>query len=104
MTNRYSLLILIRITIDDMLSDGLESVCSSQQHPTSRQSAIWLGSVPPGFIGWLRSTYTVNVYRELQVFYREIRLQGSHIYRDLSCVILLVIVRVILYKIHRDCM
>ena len=26
-------LILIRITIDDMLSDGLESVCSSQQHP-----------------------------------------------------------------------
>ena len=54
MTKNYSLLILIRITIDDMLSDGLESVCSSQQHPTSRQSAIWLGSVPPGSIGGLR--------------------------------------------------
>ena len=43
--------------------------------------------------------YTANVYRELQVLYREIRLQWSHIFRDLSCVILLVIVRVILYII-----
>ena len=43
--------------------------------------------------------HTANVYRELQVLYREIGLQGSHIYRDLSCVILLVIIRLILYKI-----
>ena len=43
--------------------------------------------------------YTAKVYRELQVLYREIGLQGSHIYRDLSCVILLVIIRLILYKI-----
>ena len=42
---------------------------------------------------------TAKVYRELQVLYREIGLQGSHIYRDLSCVILLVIIRLILYKI-----
>ena len=48
--------------------------------------------------------YTAKVYRELQVLYREIRLQGFLIYRDLSCVILLVTVRVILYKIYRDCM
>ena len=48
---------------------------------------------------WNIESYTVNVYRELQVFYREIGLQGSHIYRDLSCVILLVIIRLILYKI-----
>ena len=51
----------------------------------------------------LESHNTANVYMELQVLYREIRLQGFLIYRDLSCVILLVIVRVILYKIHRDC-
>ena len=47
----------------------------------------------------INTLYTAKIYRELQVLYREIGLQGSHIYRDLSCVILLVIIRLILYKI-----
>ena len=37
-----------------------------------------------------RSDHTANVYRDLQGLYREIRLQGSRIYRDIIGVILAV--------------
>ena len=41
-------------------------------------------------------SYTAKVYRELQGLYREIRLQGSLIYRDILCSWLLVIFVVLL--------
>ena len=40
--------------------------------------------------------HTANVYRELQGYYREITLQGFHIYRDIHGMRLLIIITIIL--------
>ena len=45
--------------------------------------------------------HTANLYRDLQGFYREIGVQGFHIYRDLLGIKLAVIFTVILHEIYR---
>ena len=47
--------------------------------------------------------YTANLYRDLWGFYREMGVQGFHIYRVSLGIKLPVIVTVILQKIHREC-
>ena len=46
--------------------------------------------------------YTANFYRDLWGFYREMGVQGSHIYRVSPGMKLPVIVSVVLHKIHRE--
>ena len=47
--------------------------------------------------------HTANLYRDLWGFYREMGVQGFHIYRVSLGIKLPVIVTVILQKIHREC-
>ena len=46
--------------------------------------------------------YTTNVYREVQVLYREIGLQGFHVYRDIIGIIITVTIIVSLQGIYRE--
>ena len=48
-------------------------------------------------------SYTANLYRDLWGFYREMVVQGFHIYRVSLGMKIPVIVTVVLHEIHREC-
>ena len=50
-----------------------------------------------------RIKYTANLYRDLRGFYREMGVQGFHIYRVSLGMKLPVIVTVVLHKVRREC-
>ena len=79
---------------------------SSSHKVTLAKDISYSGPWPRSFsLLWsiFKKKYTANIYRDLWGFYRELGVQGFHIYRVSLGIKLPVIVTVILQKIHREC-